>query len=170
MLDFVFQLTDLFLKASPTPRAKTMSIRATSSQKVCKRLSRLSQSKPFSFGRFHGHSERMVGLQSSDIGTCRDCSYDRAVLHDPELYPEPEAFKPERFLDEDGTFRDDPVITLAFDAGRRICPGRHFVAATLFVVTASVLSVFDVTRAKDKDGNEIPVAASTTPVPGEIVM
>ena len=82
---------------------------------------------------------------------------DRAILHDPELYPEPEAFKPDRFLNEDGTFRDDPIISLAFGAGRRICPGRHFVDATLFVVTASVLSVFNVTRAKDKNGSEIPI-------------
>ena len=83
---------------------------------------------------------------------------DRAILHNPELYPEPEAFKPERFLNEDGTFRDDPLIPLAFGAGRRICPGRHFVDATLFIVTASVLSVFNVTKSKDKNGNEIPVA------------
>ncbi len=95
---------------------------------------------------------------------------DRAVLHDPELYPDPEVFKPERFLNEDGTFRDDPAISLAFGVGRRICPGRHFVAATLFVVTASVLSVFNVARAKDKDGNEIPVAVATSPVQSEILM
>ena len=95
---------------------------------------------------------------------------DRAVLDDPELYPDPEAFKPERFCNEDGTFRDDPVLPLAFGAGRRICSGRHFVSASLFVVTASVLSVFNVTRAKDKDGNEIPVAPATSQVPGEIVM
>ena len=82
---------------------------------------------------------------------------DRAILHDPELYPDPEAFKPERFLNEDGTFCDDPLIPLAFGAGRRICPGRHFVDATLFIVTASVLSVFNVTKAKDKNGKEIPV-------------
>lgn len=81
------------------------------------------------------------------------------VLHDPELYPEPEAFKPGRFLNEDGTFRDDPTLSLAFGAGRRICPGRHLVDAVLFVVTASVLSVFNVTKAKDKNGNEIPVVA-----------
>ncbi|KAH9039824.1 cytochrome P450 [Lactarius pseudohatsudake] len=81
-----------------------------------------------------------------------------AVLHDPEPYPDPEAFNPDRFLNEDGTFRDDPMISLAFGAGRRICPARHLVDVILFVVTASVLSVFNVTRAKDKDGNEIPVA------------
>ncbi|KAH9006150.1 cytochrome P450 [Lactarius hatsudake] len=81
-----------------------------------------------------------------------------AVLHNPELYPDPEAFNPDRFLNEDGTFRDDPMIPLAFGAGRRICPARHLVDTTLFIVTASVLSVFDVTKAKDKDGNDIPVA------------
>ncbi|KAI9441785.1 cytochrome P450 [Lactarius indigo] len=85
-----------------------------------------------------------------------------AVLHNPELYPDPEAFNPGRFLYEDGSFRDDPAIQLAFGVGRRICPGRHFVAATLFVVTASVLSVFDVTRAKDKNRNEIPIAVAGT--------
>ncbi|KAH9170543.1 cytochrome P450 [Lactarius sanguifluus] len=79
------------------------------------------------------------------------------VLHDPELYPDPEAFKPERFLDKDGNFCDDPLIPLAFGAGRRHCPGRHFVDTVLFVQTASMLSVFNVTNAKDKDGNDIPV-------------
>ncbi|KAH9174406.1 cytochrome P450 [Lactarius sanguifluus] len=84
---------------------------------------------------------------------------DRAVLHDPELYPDPEAFNPGRFLNEDGTSRDDPMISLAFGIGRRICPARHFVDVTLFTVTASVLSVFNVTKAKDKNGDDIPVAA-----------
>ncbi|KAH9058255.1 cytochrome P450 [Lactarius vividus] len=88
-----------------------------------------------------------------------------AILHDPELYPDPEAFKPDRFLDKDGTFRDDPMISLAFGAGRRICPGRHFVDTILFVVTASVLSVFNVTMADDKNGKEIPV---TLPAPESI--
>ena len=57
----------------------------------------------------------------------------REILHDPEIYPEPEEFKPKRFLDNDGSFWDDPTLTLAFGVGKRICPGRHFVDATLFV-------------------------------------
>ncbi|KAN0137800.1 cytochrome P450 [Lactarius tabidus] len=81
-----------------------------------------------------------------------------AILHNPDLYPDPETFKPERFLNEDGTFRDDPTISLAFGAGKRICPGRHLVDATLFIVTASLLSVFNVTKARDKHGHEIPVS------------
>ena len=81
----------------------------------------------------------------------------RAVLHDPEAYPEPDKFKPERFLNEDGTVRDDPMLSLVFGIGKRICPGRHLVEATLFIVASSILSVFNVTKAKDENGNEIPV-------------
>ena len=83
----------------------------------------------------------------------------RAILHNPDRYPDPETFKPERFLNEDGTFRDDPAMSLAFGGGKRICPGRHLVDETLFIVTASVLSVFNVAKARDEDGHEIPVSA-----------
>ena len=72
-------------------------------------------------------------------------------------YPEPEEFRPERYLDKDGSFRDDPAIALAFGVGKRICPGRHFVDATLFTFASSVISVFDITKAKDENGHEIPV-------------
>jgi cytochrome P450 len=93
----------------------------------------------------------------------------RAVLHDPETYPDPEEFKPERFLDEDGTVRDDPSLSLVFGAGKRICPGRHFVDTTLFIVTSSVLSVFNVTKARDENGNEIAVKAAATVSSGIVV-
>jgi cytochrome P450 len=84
-------------------------------------------------------------------------------LHDPEAYPEPEEFKPERFLKEDGTVRDDPMLSLVFGVGKRICPGRHLVEATLFIAASSILSVFDVTKAKDENGNEIPIKVAIDP-------
>jgi cytochrome P450 len=93
----------------------------------------------------------------------------RAILHGPETYPDPEEFKPERFLNEDGSIRGDPTLSLVFGAGKRICPGRHLVDATLFIVTSSVLSAFDVTKAKDENGNEIPVKAAVTVLSGIIV-
>ncbi|KAH9952752.1 cytochrome P450 [Russula dissimulans] len=70
-----------------------------------------------------------------------------AILHDPVRYPEPDSFKPERFLDPDGTLHDDPVLATAYGFGKRICPGRHFVDITLFIVVASLLSVFNSRRA-----------------------
>ena len=63
---------------------------------------------------------------------------------------------------EDGTVRDDPTLSLAFGVGKRICPGRHFVDAEIFIFTSSVLSVFNVTKAKDENGNNIPVKAAVT--------
>ena len=89
-------------------------------------------------------------------------AFVRAILHNPDLYPDPEAFKPERFLKEDGSLRDDPAISMAFGVGKRICPGRHFVDSTLFIVVSSVLSVFNVMKAQDENGREIPVNVATS--------
>jgi cytochrome P450 len=93
----------------------------------------------------------------------------RAILHDPELYPEPEEFKPERFLNEDGSVRDDPTLSLVFGVGKRICAGRHFVDVTIFMVASSVLSVFNVTKAKDENGDEIPVKVTVSADRGFVV-
>jgi cytochrome P450 len=78
-------------------------------------------------------------------------------------------FKPERFLNENGSLRDDPVLSLVYGVGKRICPGRHFADATLFIVASSVLSVFNVTKAKDKSGHEILVNIAAMPVGNELV-
>ena len=95
--------------------------------------------------------------------------YLRAILHDPEIYPDPEEFKPERFLDEDGSIQDDPKLSLAFGIGKRICPGRHLVDATIFIITSSVLSVFNIVKAKDKNGHEIPVKVSVSAQRGAVL-
>ena len=68
------------------------------------------------------------------------------------MYPEPDAFKPERFINADGSLRDDPVVTSAFGFGKRVCPGRHFVDSSFFIVVASLLSVFKIERGKGSDG------------------
>ncbi|KAN0107223.1 cytochrome P450 [Russula decolorans] len=92
-----------------------------------------------------------------------------AILHDPEIYPDPEEFKPERFLNEDGSVRDDPTLSLVFGVGKRICPGRHFADAIIFIVTSSVLSVFNVMKTKDENDNEIPVKAAVSARRGVVI-
>jgi cytochrome P450 len=76
----------------------------------------------------------------------------RAILHDPAVYPEPDAFKPERFLNADGSLCDDPVCVTGFGYGKRACPGRHFADTTLFIVAMSVLSVFKIEKSKGASG------------------
>ena len=43
----------------------------------------------------------------------------RAILHDPTSYPEPEKFKPERFLSSDGQFIEDQKLSYGFGFGIR---------------------------------------------------
>jgi hypothetical protein len=68
------------------------------------------------------------------------------------MYPEPDAFKPERFINPNGTFREDLVVTSLFGFGKRICPGRHLADATLFIAIASLLSVFSIKKGNRADG------------------
>jgi len=60
-----------------------------------------------------------------------------AILHyDPDLYPEAETFRPERFLER----RFGPHEYLPFGGGERMCPGSHFSVYELKIVLATVLT------------------------------
>ncbi|KAM5539391.1 hypothetical protein V8D89_006843 [Ganoderma adspersum] len=86
-----------------------------------------------------------------------------AITHDPERYPEPERFIPERFLKDDklDTNAIDPT-GVVFGFGRRICPGRYFADATLFIFVACVLHVFDITPPLDEEGRPIKIEPRAT--------
>jgi len=73
-------------------------------------------------------------------------------LHDPDIYQDPDKFKPKRFLNPDGSLRNDPMLTSEFAFGKRIFPGRHFSDATVFIFVASLLSVFKFEKDRGTDG------------------
>jgi cytochrome P450 len=79
-----------------------------------------------------------------------------AITRDEAVYPDPEAFKPERFLEEDGSLNHDDV-SYVFGFGRRLCPGKHFADATVWLAIASVLSTFKISKSHDENGNEIDI-------------
>ncbi|ELU36446.1 cytochrome P450 domain-containing protein [Rhizoctonia solani AG-1 IA] len=72
-----------------------------------------------------------------------------AMSRDENVYKDPEAFDPERFLNQ-----ETPHVP-AFGWGRRKCPGMHFAEISLFVTIASLLATFRFSRKKDRHGNEI---------------
>lgn len=81
---------------------------------------------------------------------------------DPKRHPEPRRFNPDRYQDDhlsladsaanpDGTKRDN----FTFGAGRRICPGMHVAARSLYLAMSRLLWAFDIEPAVDADGNRI---------------
>lgn len=79
-----------------------------------------------------------------------------AITRDEERYPDPESFLPERFLGADGRVTGD-TFTCAFGFGRRVCPGRYLADELVWIMAASVLATFKISKAKDENGNEIDV-------------
>jgi len=80
-----------------------------------------------------------------------------AMSNDESRYPNPHAFIPERFLNDDGSLKPDNVEHIAFGFGRRMCVGRHFADTSLWSVMAKVLAVFKILRPLDENGVDIPV-------------
>ncbi|KAJ6447838.1 cytochrome P450 [Mycena sanguinolenta] len=71
------------------------------------------------------------------------------------MYPDPYAFKPERFLLNG---KPNPAVKTpeaAFGFGRRLCPGRHMALSSIWITVASILATFNITKAVDEEGNVI---------------
>ncbi|XP_053323576.1 5-beta-cholestane-3-alpha,7-alpha-diol 12-alpha-hydroxylase [Spea bombifrons] len=74
-----------------------------------------------------------------------------AVQMDPEVHPEPEKFKYDRFLNEDGTKKSEfykngkrlKYFTMPWGAGSTICPGRFFAINELKQFVFLMLSYFE---------------------------
>ena len=100
------------------------------------------------------------------------------ALHlDPEVYPVPTQFNPERFI-EDGKLIGTKYAERrhhAYGFGRRICPGIHIADgcvapfslvdnslmpashSSLFIVFMRIMWACDITHSKDINGADIPV-------------
>lgn len=74
------------------------------------------------------------------------------MARDPQIYNEPEAFNPERFMGESPEL--DPAAFF-FGFGKRKCPGRLFADDNMFLACATILATLDISKARDEKGHEI---------------
>ncbi|KAF5309876.1 hypothetical protein D9619_010560 [Psilocybe cf. subviscida] len=75
------------------------------------------------------------------------------MTHDPEIYPNPDKFDPDRFKGQDSEM--SKVYDLVFGFGRRVCPGLHLAQATLFAIVATTLATCEVLPGRDENGREV---------------
>ncbi|KAJ4194430.1 hypothetical protein NW759_016525 [Fusarium solani] len=90
-----------------------------------------------------------------------------AMHMDPERYPDPENYRPERFLNHElpaATYAASNDVAardhFSYGNGRRICLGIHVAERSLFLMCSRLLHTFDILPALDSDGKPIPVDTS----------
>ena len=73
-------------------------------------------------------------------GSCAGISIFK-IHRDERYYPEPEKFKPERFLAQTSENRN-PFAFIPFSAGRRNCIGQRFAMLEIKIVVTNILRNF----------------------------
>ncbi|XP_048776299.2 cytochrome P450 2U1-like isoform X3 [Ostrea edulis] len=96
-----------------------------------------------------------------------------SVMMDPDIFPEPSEFKPERFLDPSGKCSGEQKDSMVpFATGRRACLGESLAKMELFLFLTRFLQTFDV---KPENPNCLPSLDSTLgitnmPLPFNVVL
>lgn len=93
-----------------------------------------------------------------------------SIGRDPQYFPDPDRFNPQRWINEDGKIRED-LRTFVFGFGRRVCPGQHIATASVLLNTALLQWAFKI---KQDASNPINVMAFTNsalirPLPFRVV-
>ncbi|KAJ7618949.1 cytochrome P450 [Mycena rosella] len=75
-----------------------------------------------------------------------------SILRDPLIFPDPEEFRPERFMNDK---RALDTVACIFGFGRRACPGVHFAEASMFIAIATALSQCNISDPINSRGERV---------------
>ncbi|XP_076110154.1 cytochrome P450 10-like isoform X1 [Mytilus galloprovincialis] len=65
-----------------------------------------------------------------------------AMYHDPKLYPDPESFKPERWLDGEMDRKFKSLSNLVWGHGARMCIGKRFAEQEMYIMLTKIIQNF----------------------------
>ncbi|KAJ6451283.1 cytochrome P450 [Mycena sanguinolenta] len=71
------------------------------------------------------------------------------MTHDPAIYSNPMVFDPTRFLETNDKAAELDPARISFGFGRRICPGKLLAETMLFLTCSAILSVFNISKARE---------------------
>lgn len=94
-----------------------------------------------------------------------------SVGRDPQYFPEPERFNPSRWINDKGQLKED-MKSYSFGFGRRVCPGQHMAAASVFLNTALFQWTFNIRPHPDGpkiDEWAFTESANTHPLPFRVL-
>jgi cytochrome P450 len=78
-----------------------------------------------------------------------------AIAHDAAVWPQPELFRPERFMEEDVSVLGSDLRLAPFGAGRRVCPGKMLALATVHLWLAQLVQLFEWAPAATSGGVDL---------------
>ncbi|KAK1218843.1 hypothetical protein PQX77_018459 [Marasmius sp. AFHP31] len=87
------------------------------------------------------------------------------MMHDENVYPNPDMFDPDRFTGLDGRKVEDDPRQVVFGFGRRICPGQYVAEASIWIQMALILACLRIEKKVDDQGRVVePEVAFTTAI------
>uniref|UniRef100_A0A914YYX8 Unspecific monooxygenase n=1 Tax=Panagrolaimus superbus TaxID=310955 RepID=A0A914YYX8_9BILA len=121
------------------------------SQRLCNLLPHNVPHRLLNDVNFHGYSLKANTIVVPQISQ---------VLYDEKIFPEPQKFMPERFLDSEGRFQSKPEL-IPFSIGKRACLGESLARLELYLFTSNLFNHFEIQILPSKPANTIRIMGGT---------
>jgi len=87
-------------------------------------------------------------------------------LHDAEVFPEPDQFLPERWLDPSGSATQSPRNYLVFGSGPHKCIGIEYAVMNIAIVLADAAVLMDFEHVRTEKSDKVQIIATLFPQDG----